>query len=101
MICLMHYFDSRLNNSYPVGSSDCDRRYHLSGSGIMITRSSQLFESGLHQVDELTRYYIILGHSSTQLLSTGASYISTLSDELRNPDLHSATFRRNLKTFLF
>ena len=24
-----------------------------------------------------------------------------LSDELRNPDLHSATFRRNLKTFLF
>jgi len=55
VICLMHYFDSRLNNSYPVGSSDCDRRYHLSGSGIMITRSSQLFESGLHQVDELTR----------------------------------------------
>jgi len=26
---------------------------------------------------------------------------NTLSDELRNPDLHSATFRRNLKTFLF
>jgi len=25
----------------------------------------------------------------------------TLSDELRNPDLHSATFRRNWKTFLF
>jgi len=26
---------------------------------------------------------------------------NTLSDELRNPNLHSATFRRNLKTFLF
>ena len=26
---------------------------------------------------------------------------NTLSDELRNPDLHSATFWRNLKTFLF
>jgi len=26
---------------------------------------------------------------------------NSLSDELRNPDLHSATFRRNLKTFLF
>jgi len=26
---------------------------------------------------------------------------NTLSDELRNPDLHSATFRCNLKTFLF
>jgi len=26
---------------------------------------------------------------------------NTLSDELRNPDLRSATFRRNLKTFLF
>ena len=26
---------------------------------------------------------------------------NTLSDELRNPDLHNATFRRNLKTFLF
>jgi len=26
---------------------------------------------------------------------------NTLSDELRNPDLHSATFRHNLKTFLF
>jgi len=24
-----------------------------------------------------------------------------LSDELQNPDLHSASFRRNLKTFLF
>jgi len=26
---------------------------------------------------------------------------NSLSDELRNPDLHSATFRRNLRTFLF
>ena len=26
---------------------------------------------------------------------------NSLSDELQNPDLHSATFRRNLKTFLF
>ena len=26
---------------------------------------------------------------------------TALSDELRNPDLHSATFRRNLKMFLF
>jgi len=26
---------------------------------------------------------------------------NTLSDELQNPDLHSATFRRKLKTFLF
>jgi len=26
---------------------------------------------------------------------------NSLSDELRNPDLHSATFRRNLKMFLF
>jgi len=26
---------------------------------------------------------------------------NSLSDELRNPDLHSATFRRNLKPFLF
>ena len=26
---------------------------------------------------------------------------SWLSDELRNPDLHSVTFQRNLKTFLF
>jgi len=26
---------------------------------------------------------------------------NSLPDKLRNPDLHSATFRRNLKTFLF
>ena len=26
---------------------------------------------------------------------------NSLSDELRNPDLHRVTFRRNLKTFLF
>ena len=26
---------------------------------------------------------------------------NSLSDKLRNPDLHSSTFRRNLKTFLF
>ena len=26
---------------------------------------------------------------------------NSLSDELQNPDLHSATFRCNLKTFLF
>ena len=33
--------------------------------------------------------------------ATAPATWNSWSDELRNPDLHSATFRRNLKTFLF
>jgi len=44
--------------------------------------------------------YINLSRISDKFMYITATW-NSLSDELRNPDLYSATFRCNLKTFLF
>ena len=64
------------------------RRFHDSGAG--------------YKYPELLTYLLTSQsrHSSTDHTVAPATW-NTLSDELRNPDLHSATFRCNLKTFLF